>query len=315
SGSTGQPKGVCIEHRNIVNYVLGITERLHLTSGMNLATVSTIAADLGNTVIFPALAVGGCLHIIEKERAENQTALAEYFDREGIDVLKVVPSHLAALQTARNPERVMPRCRLILGGEASRLEWVEQLRQLAPNCEVYNHYGPTETTVGVLTFRVRPQGPGTLSGTLPLGKPLPNSRVYILDRGGQPVPIGVPGELCIGGRGVARGYLNRASLTLEKFVADPFTSEPKGRLYRTGDRARYLPDGNVEFLGRLDHQVKVRGYPVELGEIEAALRAQPGVRDAVVVAGEDGSGTKQLIAYVVPKRTHQPLWGSTSLYL
>ena len=315
SGSTGRPKGVCIEHRNIVNYVLGVAERLQFKPGMNHATVSTIAADLGNTVIFPALVTGGCLHVVSQERVENQSKLSDYFSRAKIDVLKIVPSHLAALQTARNPEQLMPRSRLILGGEASRLDWVERLRVLSPDCEIHNHYGPTETTVGVLTYRVGPQLPGTLSGTLPLGKPLPNSRMYILDERGQPVPIGVPGELCIGGDGVARGYLNRPDLTAEKFIPDPFRPEPGGRLYRTGDRARYLPDGNIEFCGRVDDQVKIHGYRIELGEIEGALREQGGVRDAVVLAREDESGNKQLVAYVVPKRASQPLWGSKALYV
>ena len=315
SGSTGRPKGVCIEHRNIVNYVLGVAERLQLKPGMNHATVSTIAADLGNTVIFPALVTGGCLHIISQARAENQGMLSDYFNREKIDVLKIVPSHLAALQSGRNPEQVMPRSRLILGGEASRLDWIERLRTVSPSCEIYNHYGPTETTVGVITHHIEQQLSSTQSGTLPLGKPLPNSRIYILDEQGQAVPIGVQGELFIGGSGVARGYLNRQDLTAERFVPDPFGSDPDGRLYRTGDLARYLPDGNIEFCGRIDYQVKIHGYRIELGEIEGALREQGGVRDAVVLASEDESGSKQLVAYVVPKRVNQPLWGSKAIHV
>ena len=311
SGSTGRPKGVCIEHRNIVNYALGAAQRLQIKPGLNHATVSTIAADLGNTVIFTALITGGCLHVISQERAENQGLLAEYFDRERIDVLKIVPSHLAALQTGRNPEKVMPRSHLVLGGESSRIEWIEQLRALAPDCAIYNHYGPTETTVGVLTYRVERPLPNTRSGVLPLGRPLPNSRVYLLGADGQPVPIGEQGELCIGGRGVARGYLNRPDLTAEKFVADPFNTEPEARLYRSGDLARHLPDGSIEFCGRLDHQIKLHGYRVELGEIEAALRERRGVRDAVVLARDDDAG-KQLVAYVVPKRANQTLWDFNS---
>jgi acyl-coenzyme A synthetase/AMP-(fatty) acid ligase/acyl carrier protein len=263
---------VCIEHRNIVNYVLGVIERLRLEPGMRYATVSTIAADLGNTVIFPALATGGCLHVISRERAENGSLLAEYFEREQIDVLKIVPSHFAAL----NPRSVMPRKRLILGGEASRLDWISKLRELAPGCEIYNHYGPTETTVGVLTYRVQGELPATPSGSLPLGKPLPGSRVELRD-----------GEICVGGAGVARGYLNRHELSAEKFA---------GGFYRTGDRGRLLPDGSIEFCGRVDHQVKVHGYRVELGEIEAALRAHEKVHEAVVLLRED-----QLVAWVAPE--------------
>jgi amino acid adenylation domain-containing protein len=271
SGSTGKPKGVCVEHRNIVNYVLGVIERLALEPGMSYATVSTIAADLGNTVIFPALATGGCLHVVSQACAENGSLLAQYFEREKIDVLKIVPSHFAAL----NPERVMPRRRLILGGEASRADWIERLRTAAPACRIYNHYGPTETTVGVLTFQVSGTLPATQTGTLPLGKPLPNCEVELRD-----------GEICIGGAGVARGYLNRPELTAEKFA---------GGVYRTGDRGRALPDGSIEFCGRVDHQVKLHGYRVELGEIEAALRAHDRIRDAVVLLRED-----QLVAFVAP---------------
>ncbi|MGD0906500.1 MAG: amino acid adenylation domain-containing protein [Candidatus Acidiferrales bacterium] len=315
SGSTGRPKGVGIEHRNIVNYTLGVSDRLQFTAGMNHATVSTIAADLGNTVIFPALVTGGCLHIVSKDRIENQALLAEYFERERIDVLKIVPSHLAALLTGRNAQQVIPRQRLILGGEASRLDFVEKLRSLSPNTRIFNHYGPTETTVGVLTYDASAHSVDSPSGNLPIGKPLPNSRIYILDAHGQPVPSGVPGELYIGGAGVARGYLNRPELTAEKFIADPFGREPSGKLYRTGDRARYLPDGNIEFCGRIDFQVKIHGHRVELGEIEAALRSQPGVRDAVVQASDDESGDKHLNGYVVPKRANQPLWDFDNLYV
>ncbi len=315
SGSTGRPKGVGIEHRNIVNYVLGIADRLHLEPGMNHAMVSTIAADLGNTVIFPALATGGCLHLISQERAESQAKLSDYFTRESIDVLKIVPSHLAALQTGRNPERVMPKRRLILGGEASRLEWIERLRALSPGCELYNHYGPTETTVGVLTYHVGEPLPNTRSGTLPLGRPLPNSRIYILDASGQPVSVGAEGEIFIAGSGVARGYLKRPDLTAQRFVPDHFNPEADGRMYRTGDLGRYLPDGNIEFCGRIDDQVKIHGYRIELGEIEGALREQAGVRDALVLASEDASGSKQLVAYIVAHRARQPLWGSKSVSL
>ena len=315
SGSTGRPKGVCVEHRNIVNYVLGVTERLKLPPGLRYATVSTIAADLGNTVVFPALVTGGCLHVLSQERTENQAMLAEYFLREGIDVLKIVPSHLAALQTGKNPEQVMPRRRLILGGEASRLDWIERLRAMAPDCEIFNHYGPTETTVGVLTYAVGPQLPRTLTGTLPLGKPLPNSRVYVLDGQGQPAPIGDQGEVFIGGDGVARGYLDRADLTAEKFVPDTLSPAPHGRLYRTGDLGRYLPDGNIEFCGRVDHQVKIHGNRIELGEIEGVLRQQAGVREAVVLAPEDEAGLKELVAYLTPKRADQPLWHNKAHYV
>jgi len=314
SGSTGRPKGVGIEHRHIVSYVLGISERLALGPGMHYATVSTIAADLGNTVVFPALATGGCLHVVSQQRAESQALLGEYFTRERIDVLKIVPSHLAALQTGKNPEQVMPRRRLILGGEASRLAWIEQLRALAPSCHIYNHYGPTETTVGVLTYHVD-QLPTTQSGTLPLGKPLPRASVVILDEAGRPVPSGVEGELYIGGDSVARGYLNRPDLTADKFVPDPFSEDPGARLYRTGDLARLLPGGDVEFCGRIDDQVKIHGYRIEPGEIDGTLREHGGVRDVVVLPRATENGDKHLVAYVVPKRAEQPLWAFPAVHV
>ncbi len=300
SGSTGRPKGVCVEHRNIVGYVLGIIERLRLEPGMSYATVSTIAADLGNTVIFPALATGGCLHVMAQERAESHARLSEYFARERIDVLKIVPSHLAALQGASNPQGVMPARRLVLGGEASRLDWIERLRALSPACEIFNHYGPTETTVGVLTYRAGTKLPATPSGTLPIGQPLPGIRVHLLDEQRRPVAEGEKGELYIAGGGVARGYLNRPDLTAERFVADPFSPDPGARMYRTGDLARRLPSGDLEFCGRVDHQIKLHGYRVELGEIEAALREHGGVQDAVVLAREDGGGDRHLVAYFAP---------------
>ena len=315
SGSTGQPKGVCIEHRHIVNYVRGVTERLALEDGMSYATVTTVAADLGNTVIFPALATGGTLHVISRERSKSHALLSEYFHRERIDVLKIVPSHLAALQSGKNPEHVMPRKRLILGGEASRLDWIDHVRNLAPACAIFNHYGPTETTVGVLTYHVGRDLPRTDSGTLPLGLPLPNTSVHVLDEAGQPAPTGVIGELCIGGAGVARGYLNRSALTAEKFVADPFSAESGARMYRTGDRARYLPDGKVEFCGRIDDQIKLHGNRIEPGEIEAALREQSGIRDALVVAADDAGSGRQLVAYVIPSQADQPLWHNTSVFV
>lgn len=315
SGSTGRPKGVGIEHRNIVNYVLGVSQRLQFEPGMKHAMVSTIAADLGNTVLFPALATGGCLHLISPDRAQSPSKFADYFRREKIDVLKIVPSHLRALLSVENPERVMPRRRLILGGEASRLDWIARLKELAPGCTIYNHYGPTETTVGVLVYEVGAQLPSTRSGTLPLGRPLPNSRIYIIDEQGEPVPVGVEGEILVAGDGVARGYLNRIDLTETKFVPERLSTKRGGRAYRTGDVGRFLPDGNIEFCGRIDDQVKIHGYRIELGEVEGALRAQPGVKDALVLASEDESGDKHLVAYLVPHISQQPLWSSKSVYV
>jgi len=314
SGSTGRPKGVAVEHRQLLNYVWGVCERLAFEPGWNFATVSTIAADLGNTVVFPSWFTGGCLHVISRDRSTDPTALADYFERHRIDCLKITPAHLAALLTGPHPHKLIPRSRLILGGEASRCDWVEDLRRVAPGCMIFNHYGPTETTVGVLTYRVDGV-PNTSSGTLPLGRPLPNSQVYILDGQKELVPVGVPGELYISGDGVARGYWNQPDLTAERFVAHRFRNEAGARMYRTGDRALHLADGNIEFLGRMDDQVKIRGFRIELGEIESVLKDYEVVREAVVMARDNGSGEKRLVAYIIPEGGQIPSAGALRQHL
>ena len=299
SGSTGKPKGVLIEHRQILHYVQGIRDRCDLEPGTSFAMVQPLAVDTSQTVIFPSLISGGCLHVISEDRASDPQALGEYFCRHPIDFLKIAPSHLAALQTSSHPERLLPRRLLIIGGEASRRDWVERLQAMAC-CSIVNHYGPTETTVGVLTYRVQKDQNDHSSSTVPIGRPLPNTQAYLLDRRLQPVPVGIPGELHIGGSCVARGYLNQPELTAEKFIPNPFSTEPAARLYKTGDLARYLPDGNIEFLGRTDHQVKIRGFRIELGEVEVTLGRHPAVREALVTAREDVPGDKRLVAYILP---------------
>ncbi|ACK73821.1 amino acid adenylation domain protein (plasmid) [Gloeothece citriformis PCC 7424] len=300
SGSTGQPKGVMIEHRHLFNYIHSILNRLEFAQDANFALISTFTADLGNTVIFPALCTGGCLHIISQERAMNPDALAQYCDRYPIDYLKIVPSHLNALLNTTHPEKIIPKKGLILGGEALNWQLVEKLKSLAPNCSIVNHYGPTETTVGVLTYTLTNDSLKN-SVTVPLGRPLPHVKIYILDEVKQLVPIGVAGELYIGGNSVARGYLNRPQLTEERFLTDIIEGE---KLYKTGDRVRYLPDGTVEFLGRTDNQVKLRGFRLELEEIEALLNQHEGVRQSVASVWEKEPGQQQLIAYIVPHKEH-----------
>ncbi|CUS39185.1 non-ribosomal peptide synthetase [Candidatus Nitrospira nitrificans] len=297
SGSTGRPKGVAVEHRQVVNYVSGLLSRLPLEQATNFATVSTVAADLGNTSIFGSLCSGRALHVLSVERGFDPDAVAEYMAGHRIDVLKIVPSHLAGLLEAGRPEQVLPRRCLILGGEAAHGGLVERIRALAPGCEIINHYGPTETTIGALTHRIDQEA--DRQGPIPIGRPLANSQVFILDSDGQPTPVGVSGELYVGGDGLARGYLDRPDLTAERFVPNPFGERAGGRLYRTGDRARYRPDGAIEFHGRMDNQVKVRGFRIELGEIEAQLRADGRLKDAAVVVRAAADGAKQLAAYVV----------------
>jgi amino acid adenylation domain-containing protein len=300
SGSTGKPKGVCIEHRDITNYFDAVSSRIDLGENLQFALVSTFAADLGNTVIYPALCGGGTLHIMSREQASQSYELAQYFQQNKIDCLKITPSHLAGLMAGEAQAGLIPAQRLIFGGEALPQDWVERLSNLQPQTQIFNHYGPTECTVGALTYRVQGRGSPTGGGTVPIGAPLGNLQAYLLDSQFAEVPVGVPGELYIGGAGVGRGYLNRADFTAERFLADPFSIASGARMYRTGDRGRRLSDGNIEFLGRLDDQVKIRGYRVELGEIENALSQHPGVEDAAVVVRED-HGDRQLIACVVPR--------------
>lgn len=302
SGSTGVPKGVAVRHRNLVNYSHFIRRRLQLeqaNQGLHCATVSTISADLGNTCIFPALISGGCLHVIGYEMAMAANLFAAYVAKHPIDVLKITPSHLSTLLNAPEGPAVLPRKHLVLGGEASSWHLIERIRQ-AGKCAVLNHYGPTEATVGCCTFAVAENDVKSWApATVPIGKPIANDEVYIVDRHLQPVPVGVAGELCIGGAGLAQEYLNQPEQTAERFIANPFSKDPTDRLYRTGDLARFLPDGNIEFLGRIDHQVKIRGFRVEPAEIEAALRKHPGIRQTAIVPYDDPGGEKRLAAYFV----------------
>jgi len=297
SGSTGKPKGVAVEHQQLLNYLYGILPKLELPVNASYASVSTFAADLGNTIIFPCLSSGGCLHIVSWETASDPAALAGYFRRHPIDCLKIVPSHLAALLSSECWE-ILPEQLLILGGEAADWNLIEKIEKHAPHCRVLNHYGPTETTVGVLTYCVREKLHET--ATVPIGKPIANIQVYVLDANLQPVPLGVAGELYIGGDSLARGYLNQPELTAQRFINHPF-NDGEQRLYKTGDRVRYLSDGNLEFLGRLDDQVKIRGYRIELGEISTTLSEHPAVRESLVIAREETSTEKRLVAYIVPK--------------
>ncbi|HZN12255.1 MAG TPA: amino acid adenylation domain-containing protein, partial [Blastocatellia bacterium] len=309
SGSTGSPKGVAVSHRSLVNYTHHIARRLLAGAGeeaLSFAVVSTITADLGNTCIFPSLVSGGCLHVISYEVAMDGEKFADHLRRRPVDVLKIVPSHLRALLSSGAGADLLPRKYLILGGETFPAGLAEELSAFPKKCEVINHYGPTETTVGSLTFDLSADRLASMdSVSVPVGRPISNTEVYILDRHLQPTPVGVPGELYIGGDGLARGYLNRPELTQEKFVAHPFSEAAGARLYKTGDLAAYLPDGGLRFFGRLDHQLKVRGFRIEPGEIEAALSEHPGVSESVVVAREDDPGEQRLVAYVVPDAQYQ----------
>ncbi|HEY2289755.1 MAG TPA: amino acid adenylation domain-containing protein, partial [Thermoanaerobaculia bacterium] len=305
SGSTGRPKGVAIEHRQMLNYLRGILDQLDVPPRSSFVMVSTFGADLGNTALFPSLCSGGCLHILSEERAMDSEGFAEYMRRRPLDLLKIVPSHLASLLAAGSPGDSLPRKYLVLGGEDPPMDLVQRIGAVESPPAILNEYGPTETTVGIGMHRWQ-GGQERERGRLPLGRPLANYRIYLLGCDQQPVAAGVPGELYVGGLGLARGYFGRPDLTAERFVPDSLSGEAGSRLYRTGDLARYLVDGSLMFLGRIDHQHKIRGFRVETGEIEVVLRQHAKVREAVVVVREDPPRGRRLVAYVVPRRGQPP---------
>jgi amino acid adenylation domain-containing protein len=297
SGSTGNPKGVAVEHRQIMNYLNTVLEELAPPVGVNYALTSTLAADLGNTMIFLPLCSGGTLHVFPDAAVRDAGELARWLQERAIDGLKIVPSHLSALLDYPHPERLIPDRWLVLGGEGLESMWARRIQELAPGCRIFNEYGPTEATVAVALHELGRDGVPGRCATIPIGRPMGNSRLYVLDAHLQPVPIGVAGGLYIGGANLARGYFGRPDLTAKEFIPDALSGTPGERLYRTGDLARYLPEGQLEFLGRADQQVKIRGFRVDLREIEANLRQHPAVREAAVLAREH-AGETRLVAYV-----------------
>jgi len=314
SGSTGTPKGVGITNANLCNYVHFIGARLGADAEpLAFGMVSAISTDLGNTALFPALCHGGTLVLISQDAAADGAAAAELLRANPIDVLKITPSHLNALLVGADAAGILPRRWLVAGGEALSWDIVARVRDLG-DCRILNHFGPTETTVGSCMYLLDEAGSEPATATVPIGTPIANTQCYVLDERGRCVPEGVPGELHIGGRGVATGYVGRPDLTAERFLPDRFRGD--GRMYATGDLVRRLPDATLEFLGRRDDQVKIRGYRVEPAEIESALRAHESVREAAVVARADARGERRLIAYVALSapvateqlRTHLAAW-------
>lgn len=282
SGSTGTPKGVAVTHRNLVHYTRAICHRLGygLTGDgerWHFGTVSTLGADLGHTSVFPALCSGGTLHVMPGDVILDGVKFQAYITRRPLDVLKITPSHFRALVGPETAPEHLPTRWLVLGGEACPWDLAEQILARG-RCRLLNHYGPTETTVGACARTVaRGDGAVRVAATVPIGRPLPNVTAHVLEPSGLAAPVGVPGELYIGGAGVARGYLNREDLTCERFL-----DRNGERVYRTGDRVRRLESGDIEFLGRFDFQVKIRGNRVELGEIESVMERLPAVRQAVM---------------------------------
>ncbi|HWF06715.1 MAG TPA: amino acid adenylation domain-containing protein [Candidatus Angelobacter sp.] len=298
SGSTGRPKGVGIEHRQVASYVHALFERVHPQTSSDFAVVSTVAADLGHTSIFAALSCGGCLHMIPARCTVDLEALAQYFLSHSVHFVKIVPAHLEALCRSLPDSARLPWRQLLVGGELLTSKVVELVKRFAPECEVFNHYGPTETTVGVFCGVAAPELERFAGSSIPIGRPLSGVAAYLLNNNMQPVPVWVPGELYIGGSSVGRGYVDEGALTADRFLPDPFHPVPGSRMYRTGDVTRYRSDGLVEFLGRRDGQIKIRGYRVEVGEIEAVLGRHPDVRNAAVVVREDKLTGKYLQAFV-----------------
>ncbi|MET7767043.1 amino acid adenylation domain-containing protein, partial [Streptomyces sp. NPDC005393] len=298
SGSTGTPKGVAVTHRSLTNYVASVPGRVGLGNpGDRYALLQAQVTDLGNTVLFASLTTGGQLHILDVDATTDPAAVTGYLSEHAIDHVKAVPSHLAALAVADGAASVLPAKSLVLGGEAASPAWVRELLAESGPRGVFNHYGPTETTIGVTTTRLTPDR--VEGGVVPIGSPVPNVRVYVLDQWLSPVAPGAVGELYVAGAALARGYVGRAALTAERFVASPYFGTGE-RMYRTGDRVRWNAEGQLEYLGRADEQVKIRGFRIEPGEVQAVVAAHPSVAQAAVVAREDTTGDSRLVAYVVP---------------
>ncbi|MFD5558806.1 non-ribosomal peptide synthase/polyketide synthase, partial [Streptomyces sp. NPDC127068] len=289
SGSTGRPKGVVVEHRSLTAYLAWAQESYDSVTGRALVH-SSLSFDLTVTGLLTPLTLGGTVHLGDLDRAAHPGGAPE---RPTFG--KATPSHLALL--AELPEEFSPSRQLVLGGEALAGDVLDAWRRRHPAATVINEYGPTETTVGCTEFRLEPSEP-TPAGPVPIGRPVHNTRTHLLDAALHPVPVGVPGELYVSGDLVTRGYLGRPGLTAERFVACPY--EPGARMYRTGDLARRRVDGQLEYLGRADEQVKVRGFRIEPGEVAAVLVGHPSVRQAVVVAREEAPDDVRLVAYVVP---------------
>ncbi len=291
SGSTGKPKGVQIEHRALTNFLCSVRREPGLGPADVLLSVTTLSFDIAALELYLPLIVGARLVIVSRDVSGDGDQLKARLVKTGATVIQATPATWRMLIDAG--WRGSRKLKVLCGGEALSGELADQLRERSGS--LWNMYGPTETTIWSSVCKVE-------SGDLPvsIGRPLANTQVYLLDPNLNPVPIGVPGELHIGGDGLARGYLNRPELTREKFIRHPFSRNPQARLYKTGDLARYLPDGNIECLGRIDDQVKLRGFRIELGEIESVLHQHATVSESVVVAREDAPGDRRLVAYVVP---------------
>jgi amino acid adenylation domain-containing protein/non-ribosomal peptide synthase protein (TIGR01720 family) len=298
SGSTGKPKGVMIPHQGLSHYLQWCLERYGVSKGERVPLHSPLGFDLSVTSLFCPLLVGGTLVLVDEE-SEIDSLVSVINGPSEFRFLKLTPAHLDALGPLLSSAEAGRTSRtLILGGEALVSTSIERWRRYAPDDRLINEYGPTEATVGCCTYEIPSES--SLEADAPIGRPISGSQAYVLDPDLKLLPSGVVGELYLGGPGLARGYADRAGATAEKFVPNPYADEPGARIYGTGDRARWRADGNLDFLGRTDNQVKLRGFRIEPGEVESVLREHPSVQQAVVAVREDPPAAKRLTAYIVP---------------
>ncbi|MBH8563641.1 amino acid adenylation domain-containing protein [Nostoc sp. CENA67] len=297
SGSTGKPKGVQIIHRSVVNFLTAMQQHLKLTNLDSLLSVTSLSFDIAVLEIFLPLTIGAKVILVSREVAFDGLQLLQQLNNSAATVMQATPATWQMLIKAGWEGNA--HLKILCGGEALPQSLANQLYQRS--AEIWNLYGPTETTIWSTIGRIDQQ-----EALVTIGRPIANTQIYILDKYLQPVPIGVPGELHIGGAGLARGYFQRPELTKEKFIPNPFSFDAESRLYKTGDLARYLHDGTIEYFGRIDNQVKVRGFRIELLEIEAAIAQYPSVDQAIVTVREDNPGDKRLVAYIVSRSGQKP---------
>ena len=298
SGSTGRPKGVMIAHRGVVNYLSWAKVAYRMDQAEGTLVHSPLSFDLTVTALLGPLLAGNTAKLVKESEAISET-IQTLSSGKVYSLVKMTPSHVELIsEPLAQAEATAATQVYVIGGEALRWETVRKLRRVSPTARIINEYGPTETVVGSSVFEA---GEAEATGDVPIGKPIANTQLYIVDSCLQLAPVGVGGELCIAGEGLGRGYLNEPQQTAEKFVANPYSGRAAARMYRTGDLCRYREDGEIEFLGRIDQQVKIRGYRVELGEIEAALMNLASVKEAVVEIIEEGTVDKRLVAYVVAR--------------
>ncbi|WP_163998570.1 non-ribosomal peptide synthetase, partial [Pyxidicoccus caerfyrddinensis] len=309
SGSTGRPKGVCVVHRGVARLVRE-TSYARFSESETFLQLASLSFDASTFELWGPLLNGGRLVVFPAERP-TLAAIGEVVRSEGVTTLWLTASLFNTVMDAQ-PEVLRPLRQLLVGGEALSVPHVRRALEALPGVRLINGYGPTESTTFACCHTIT-EADGITS--IPIGRPIANTEAYVLDRHAQPVPLGVAGELYLGGEGLARGYLNRPELTASAFVPHPFSADPRARLYKTGDLVRVRSDGHLEFLGRLDHQVKLRGFRIELGEIEDLLGRHPSIREAVVLAREDVPGDKRLVAYLVAHEGALPGAGELRGYL